>query len=58
MSDNIAIAVRNMSKKFKVESDKSKTLKERLVRFGRNNVEYHHVLKGINLDIRKGETVA
>lgn len=58
MSDNIAIAVRNMSKKFKVESDKSKTLKERLVRFGRNNVEYHHVLKDINLDIRKGETVA
>ena len=58
MSDNIAIKVRNMSKKFKVESDKSKTLKERLVRFGRNNVEYHHVLKDINLDIRKGETVA
>ncbi len=58
MSDNIAIEVRNMSKKFKVESDKSKTLKERLVRLGRNNVEYHHVLKDINLDIRKGETVA
>ncbi len=58
MSDNIAIEVRNMSKKFKVESDKSKTLKERLVRFGKNNVEYHHVLKNINLDIRKGETVA
>ena len=56
--DNVAIKIRNMSKNFKLNSDKPHTLKERLV-FGRKNKkEYREILKDINLDIYKGETVA
>ena len=56
--DDIVIKVRNMSKRFKLNSDKPYTLKERLV-FGRKNKkEYREILKDINLDVHKGETVA
>ena len=56
--DNRVIRVMNMSKDFKLNSDKPHTLKEMLV-FGRKNKkEYRHILKNINIDITKGETVA
>lgn len=57
MNKQNAIEVRNVNKDFKIEYDKARTLKERLVFFGRGNTEYHHVLKDINIDIKKGETV-
>ena len=57
MDINNAIEVRNMTKYFKVEYDKAHTLKERLLSFGKSNREVHTVLKNINLDIKKGETV-
>ena len=54
-----AIEVRNLYKKFKVQYDKPATLKERLVSiFKKKDIEYHQVLKNINIDIKKGETVA
>ena len=53
-----AIIVKNMTKVFKLYSDKPNTLKERLVRGKKNKVEYHTVLRDINLTINKGETVA
>ena len=53
-----AIEVRNMSKYFKVEYDKANTLKDKLLHWNRHNVERHQVLNNINLNIRKGETVA
>ena len=57
MNDSV-IKVINMSKKFKLESDKPRTLKERLV-FGRKNkTTYREILKNINVNISKGETVA
>ena len=52
-----AIEIKNMNKNFKVATDKPATLKERLV-FRKNKVETRQVLKGINLKIKKGETVA
>lgn len=52
-----AIEVKNMSKDFKVEYDKARSLKERVLYFGKSNVEYHHVLKNININIKKGQTV-
>ncbi len=59
MNKENAIEVRNMSKKFKIQYDKPVTLKERLVFWNKDNgIEYHEVLKNINLDIKKGETVA
>lgn len=57
MKEYNAIEVRNMSKSFKVQKGGAKTLKERLA-FGRQEVTYNEVLKNINLDIKKGETVA
>ena len=57
MSDN-AIEVKNMSKDFKVYYDKPNTLKEKIVFWKNNKSEVRHVLKKINLNIKKGETVA
>lgn len=56
-SDN-AIEVKSMSKDFKLIYDKPNTLKERLVFWKNTKKEYRHVLKNINLSIKKGETVA
>lgn len=57
-TNDIAIAVKNMSKDFKRVYDKPQTLKERLLFWKNSKKEYHHVLKNINLEIEKGETVA
>lgn len=56
-NDN-AIVVDNVYKKFKLVYDKPYTLKERLVFWKNVKVGYHEVLKNINLEIKKGETVA
>jgi ABC-type polysaccharide/polyol phosphate transport system ATPase subunit len=53
-----AIEVRNMSKRFKVDYDKAHTLKDKLLFWRTSHVEIHEVLKNINMDIKKGETVA
>ena len=55
---NNAIEIKNMSKDFKLIYDKPNTLKERLVFWKSTKKEYRHVLKNINLNIKKGETVA
>lgn len=56
---NNAIEVRNLYKRFKIQYDKPATLKESLVSmFRKKEIEYHQVLKNINIDIKKGETVA
>ena len=52
MDKQNAIEVRNVNKDFKIEYDKAKTLKERLLFLGRGNAEYHHVLKNININIK------
>lgn len=54
---NIVIKVSNMTKKFKLYYDKASTLKERLC-FWNKKSEERTVLKNINLEIEKGETVA
>ena len=56
-SDN-AIIVTGLYKHFNVYYDKANTLKERLIFWNRNNNEKREVLKDINLEIKKGETVA
>ncbi len=53
-----AICVKNVYKNFNVYLDKANTLKERLLFFSRNKKEKREVLKNINLNIKKGETVA
>ena len=56
--NDIAIDVNHVTKTFKLYSDKPQTLKERLVRGWKNKTEERTVLKDINLEIKKGETVA
>ena len=58
MDKQNAIEVRNMYKQFKVDYDKAHTLKDKLLFWKKSHVEVHEVLKDINLDIKKGETVA
>ena len=59
MKGNKAIEVKNVYKTFNVYLDKANTIKERLLfLFSRNRKEKREVLKGINLEIKKGEVVA
>ena len=58
MKDDYAIEVKNMTKSFKLYSDKANTMKERIVRGWKSKPEIRTVLKNINLNIKKGETVA
>ena len=57
-NNNVAIKVTNMTKTFKLYTDKANTLKERIVRGWKNKTEVRTVLSNINLTINKGETVA
>jgi ABC-type polysaccharide/polyol phosphate transport system ATPase subunit len=57
MSKN-AIEIKNVTKSFKVFHDKHHTLKEKLVFFNKRKAEIRVVLKDINLEIEKSETVA
>ena len=58
MKKENAIEVKNMTKKFSIYYDKANTLKEKLMFWNRGNKEVRTVLKNINVDIKKGETVA
>lgn len=57
-NDKYAIKVENMTKEFKLFYDKPSTLKERLVFWNHKKAEKRKVLKNININIKKGETVA
>lgn len=57
--NDIAIKVDHVYKSFNVYYDRANTLKERLLFIGRNKKrEKREILKDINIDIKKGETVA
>ncbi len=56
--ENSAILVKNVYKNFNVYMDKANTIKEKMLFLSRNRREKREVLKGINLDIKKGEAVA
>ena len=58
MDPQNAIEVRNMSKQFKVDYDNANTLKDKMLFWKKSHVEVHQVLKNINMNVRKGETVA
>lgn len=57
-NDDIAINIKNMNKDFIIYGDKANTLKERIIRVGKSKKEVRNVLKNININIKKGETVA
>lgn len=58
MTKDVVINVKDVKKSFKIYSDKGHTLKERLLFFKqRNSYTRHEVLKGVTLEIKKGEVV-
>ncbi len=58
-NEEYAIIVEDVHKTFNVYLDKANTIKEKLLfLFSRNRKEKREVLKGINLKIKKGESVA
>lgn len=58
MNKNNAIEIKHMYKSFKLIYDKPNTLKERLVFWNKTKKEIRPILNDINLNIKKGETVA
>ena len=57
-NNSCVIKVKNVSKDFIIYGDKANTLKEKIIRFNSSKKESFHVLKNINLEINRGETVA
>ena len=57
-NNNIAISVKGVTKEFIIYEDKAYFLKERLANLKRNKKRKHIVLNDINLDIKKGDSVA
>lgn len=57
-NNEYAIQVKKLTKNFKIYYDKPSTLKERLVFWKTTKKEERTVLRDINVDIKKGETVA
>lgn len=56
-TEEIAIDVREVKKKFKVYLDKGSELKERLLFRSRNRYEERWVLRGISFQVKKGEAI-
>lgn len=56
--EEYAIEVKDVYKSFNVYLDKANSLKEKLLFWKRNRKEVREILKGINLNIKKGEAVA
>ena len=52
------IIVENVCKSFDIYMDKANSIKEKMLFWKRNRKEVRQVLKGINLNIKKGEAVA
>jgi len=57
ISNEIAIEVKDVWKKFRLYHEKTYSLKERIIFWGRSKAEDFWALKGINLTIPKGSTV-
>ena len=53
-----AICVKDVYKYFNVYLDKANTIKEKMIFFSRNRKQKREVLRGINLNIKRGEVVA
>jgi len=54
--DDVAISVQHVSKSFKLPHEKNTSLKRALINFSpKKRFEMQHVLKGITLDVKKGE---
>lgn len=55
--DDYVIEVNNITKSFKVYSDKGHTIKEKIISKKRRQYEKNQVLQGISFNVKKGETL-
>lgn len=55
--DSIAVSVKDLKKDFVLPHERYTSIKERVLSFKKQSFEQFHVLKGINLEIKKGEFV-
>ncbi|MDD3333885.1 MAG: ABC transporter ATP-binding protein [Eubacteriales bacterium] len=51
------IQVCNVEKKFRVYYDKGYSLKDKLVQWGRNRYQNRYVLRGVSMDVQRGEAI-
>lgn len=58
MGEETAISIKGVSKTFKIYHDKPMMLKEKLLRLRSSDYTKFYALQNINLEIKKGETVA
>ena len=58
MSKDDAIIIKKMNKNFLIYGDKANTLKEKIIRIDKEKKEVREVLRDININIKKGESVA
>lgn len=58
MSQDVAVAVDGLSKRFRVYSDRRRSLKEAVVRGGRNKFDEFWALRDVSLEIPSGSTFA
>ena len=56
--EDYAICVKDVYKNFNVYLDKANTIKEKLLFLSRNRKQKREVLKGVSLNVKKGEAVA
>lgn len=54
---DVVIKAENITKKFKIYKDKPHTIKDYILRFGKNSYEVFEALSNVNFSVEKGETI-
>ena len=57
MKNDVVIEVKDVTKSFKIYTDKGKMLKEKILFRNRNRYEMRNVLKGISFEVKRGESI-
>lgn len=55
--NQVALSIKDLKKDFVLPHEKVNSIKEKVIRFHKTSYEKLHVLKGINLEVKKGEFV-
>src|SRR3989344_7423302 len=55
MKDDIALSVQGLSKDFRLPHERKNSIKERILSFRRQTFEKFHVLKDIDIEVKRGE---
>ncbi|MBA2280307.1 MAG: ABC transporter ATP-binding protein [Acidimicrobiia bacterium] len=53
---DVAVSIEQVSKRFRLYHEHTKSLKERMIRAGRNSYEEFYALRDVSIDVHRGET--